>query len=309
MKAAGTLIVALYVIALTGGLLAQPQVRSTVPAGGPNTQYYDNAALRSLPVPIKIRSDMNRGDVIARGNRVDIDRNGLMSEDECQFDFGVEITLMSGSRTVIIERTPDCTVVLQGVVDVDAVEPEAAAEPAAGGRQLGFLPAALRLFGQWWNALSPTLSAQLYLTKGVYGMVYQYGGGGPSYDGLTAQQGWLHWKYNTTHAIMMNASGWYCQAGPYPGCQNPLTMPPMFHTNLGWYPQVPTGFGDVYGGPGAVVTRLDFSTWQYTPTGTWNHTLYARRNGSAQGAGTCSNWYNGSIVLGSVVHCHTYAYP
>lgn len=70
MKAAGTLIVALYVIALTGGLLAQPQVRSTVPAGGPNTQYYDNAALRSLPVPIQIRSDINRGDVIARGNRV-----------------------------------------------------------------------------------------------------------------------------------------------------------------------------------------------------------------------------------------------
>lgn len=119
---------------------------------------------------------------------------------------------------MIIERTPDCTVVLQNVVDVDAVEPDAAAEPAAGGRQFGFLPAALRLFGQWWNALSPTLSAQLYLSKGVYGHIYQYGGGGPNYDGLTAQQGWLHWKYNTTEAIMLNASGWYCQAGYYPGC-------------------------------------------------------------------------------------------
>lgn len=83
----------------------------------------------------------------------------------------------------------------------------------------------------------------------------------------------------------------------------------MFHENLGWYPQVPTGFGDVFGGPGTVVTRLDFSSWQFTPLGTWNHTFYVRRNGSAHGAGTCSNYYSGSIVLGSVIHCNTYAYP
>lgn len=309
MKKAGTLMVALYVTALTGGLLAQPQVRNTIPAGGPNTLDYGDAALRSLPTPIKIRSNMNLGDVIARGNRVDIDRNGLASDDECQFEFGVEITLMSGSRTAIIERAPDCTVVLKDMVDVDAVEPEIAVEQAARSGQSGLFPSAFRLFSQWWNSLAPTLSAQVYLSKGVYGHIYQYGGGGPYLDGLTAQQGWLHWRYNITEAIMMNASGWYCQAGYNPGCQNPLTIPPMFVNNLGWYPEAPTGFGEVFGGPGTVVTRLDFSTWRHTPTNAFNHTFYVRRNGNRLGAGTCSNYYSGSIVLGSVVHCNTYAYP
>ena len=64
------------------------------------------------------------GDVIAWGKPMRSDHAG--PNDDCVYNFGVEITITSGSRTVGLRKGPECTVVLDRIIDVDVISDHAA---------------------------------------------------------------------------------------------------------------------------------------------------------------------------------------
>ena len=78
----------------------------------------------------------------------------------------------------------------------------------------------------------------------------------------------------------------------------------MFPVNLGWV-TYNFFYGDVYWGPGTVVTRLDYASYRFTGN-TLNHTLYMRRNGYASGYGECIGYITGSYVFGPRATCTVY---
>ena len=126
--------------------------------GGENNIESPAPGARSRPMPILIRRTMKKGDVIARGNRVDANRDGIIHPYECRFDFGLQISLHSGSRTVTLQRGPGCTAVLKDITDIDVVEaddPVAAAIPPRVG-------IAQRLLNGLFDAFFPKLQAQSY---------------------------------------------------------------------------------------------------------------------------------------------------
>lgn len=301
-----SVVVAMFILVLGTGLLAQTTNRSggAVPFAGRNLPAEGTAKAPALALPVQFHRGLRAGDVIARGNRVDANRDGVAEQDECEFNFGVKISLMSGSRTVTVGRGPDCTAVLEDVQDVNVVEPGDVAKPeGVARREGGYVRTVQQLAGRWWNAVFPTVEAQTLWTKKVaYGHVYTYGGGGPVLDGLTAQQGWLVWEYNLQQAKLdiWNTWGYYCMAGT-PGCQPPLTIPPMFPYNLGWTPTA-ASYQDVYAGPGSVVTRLDWSSYKFTGD-TFQHGLYERRNGRYNGVGECIGWVVGSYPVSWTTTC------
>jgi hypothetical protein len=75
---------------------------------------------RALPTPIRIHPGLRPGDVIARGNPKTASPSA--PDDNCSFDFGIEISIESGSRSVSLVRGPGCTVILGRIVDVNVVE-------------------------------------------------------------------------------------------------------------------------------------------------------------------------------------------
>lgn len=80
---------------------------------------------------------------------------------------------------------------------------------------------------------APGVSRDLDLWAACYGI-----------DGLTAQQGWMDYRWTPTAAMIEAAWGWFCTAGisywlggiPQSNCQNPMEVAgaPMFQVNTGW---------------------------------------------------------------------------
>jgi hypothetical protein len=78
----------------------------------------------ALPAPVLIHKGLKPGDVIAWGKPMRSDHAG--PNDDCVYNFGVEITITSGSRTVGLRKGPECTVVLDRIIDVDVISDHAA---------------------------------------------------------------------------------------------------------------------------------------------------------------------------------------
>lgn len=288
--------------------MAHAQVRWQT-EGGLN-QYPQNDAEarlmhRELPPPVKISRNTLRGDIVARGRRVPRTTDRAEGSD-CAFDFGFEIELRSGSREVVLQPQPDCTVTLESVTDVDVIEPQ---EHAVASVAPGVFATVRQVAGKLWEALLPTAFAQTDVLMTLYHHIYTCGiacSGG--IDGLTAQQGWLDYRYNLTQAQLDAAYGWFCMAGTsggYSYCQSPLEVPyaPMAPVNTGW-----TGFGGImyrHWGPGTQVSAGDYSTYQWVPWGesvppAFVHTLYNERKANYNGTVSCVSWIAGSIVNGPV---------
>lgn len=285
---------------------AQIQWQST---GGMN-QYPRNddearLARRELPTPVKISGSTLRGDVVARGRRVQR-ASGRISASDCEFDFGFEIQLQAGSREVVLQPQPDCTITLESITDKDVVEP---AEYAVNAVKPGIFAAVRHVAGKLSEALFPTAFAQTDVLRTLYHHIYTCGvacAGG--IDGLTAQQGWLNYRYNYTQAKLDTAYAWFCMAGSsggYSYCQFPMEIAgtPMFPVNTGW-----TGFGGVMyrtWGPGTQVSAGDYSIYQWIPVGqsvppAFVHTLYNERKANYNGTVSCVSWISGSIPNGPV---------
>jgi hypothetical protein len=277
--------------------------------GGMNQypQTDDEARLirRDLPPPVKISRSTLPGDIVARGRHVQR-TTGRTAGSDCAFDFGFEIELQSGSREVVLRPQPDCTVTLESVTDVDVVEPQ---EHAVASVKPGIFATARHVTGKLWEALFPTAFAQTDVLRTLYHHIYTCGiGCSGGIDGLTAQQGWLNYRYNYTQAKLDTAYAWFCMAGSaggYSYCQDPMHVAyaPMAPVNTGW-----TGYGGVMyrnWGWGSQVSAGDYSTYQWIPVGqsvppAYIHTLYNERKANYNGSVSCVSWISGSIVNGPV---------
>lgn len=265
----------------------------------PRDDRENRAIQRERPAPVQIHRRVLPGSVIARGTMIDRNRDGVVAPEECQFNYGFEIRLYSGSRTIGIRYEPDCTAVLEDVVDVDVIEPEdrlALRDPTSPGRVRS-------LFGRLMDALFPTVHAQAYINKGVYEHIYTYGGGGPSWDGLTAQQGWLEFRYNGSHANFNSALGYFCVDGrdAYGNsyCRPPMGIPPMNPAWTGWYGYNPHIVARCYGPSNRVCSHEHTSFfWDWGPP-EFNHTLENVRYGYWNGTVACSTWVTGNPPSGT----------
>src|SRR5438093_11432049 len=59
------------------------ELSAQTPPGGPNLESSGHGLQQpSLRMGLQIRSDMKRGEVLARGNRVDLNNDGVLQENE-----------------------------------------------------------------------------------------------------------------------------------------------------------------------------------------------------------------------------------
>lgn len=288
------LLLAIVVLLFHADLFAQQ-----LPLGGPNLE---GPPQRPLRTGIQIRDDMKPGEVLARGNRVDLNRDGVIQDNECYFDYG--ITLQFG-QSVDTRVGPGCTVLLDKVTQVAARILSPSDAPSL----------VRRLFDRLRDAVLPTAYAQSYPYRaGIYGHLYMWGGGGKDWDGLTAQQGWYEYEWNQSQARSLHAGGWYCDCGnvhPPQGCLPLLGIPPMNGKNAGWQP-LQMGWKDWFPGPGTYTGRLDWSEFWFNP-GHWRHTLFVRRvgrpNWNSTPYGECPMWLEGSYIAGTTQYCGWYNLP
>jgi hypothetical protein len=94
-----------------------------------------------------------------------------------------------------------------------------------------------------------------------------------------------------------------------PNCPHPqLTIPPMYHNNIGWIAHDFFVGVDTYYGPGSIINRLDHSSFflRNNYLKEYPHTLYNRRVAEGSGRGNCYFWYEGQIFMGftPVTFCH-----
>ena len=265
--------------------------------GGANLESSGGVPPLPLRVGLQIRSDMKPGEVLARGNRVDLNNDGVAQENECYFDYGLDLR---PGQSVDTRVGPGCTIILDSVTERAAVLPT----------QVPSL--ARKLFNRFFETVFPSVRAQSYpYQRGVYGHVYMWGLGGKEFDGLTAQQGWYEWEYNYSTARNLHAGGWYCTAGytyPPEGCLQLLGIPPMNKNNTGWTP-LQMGWLDWFLGPGTYTGRLDWSEYWFSSGQQWRHKLYVRRVGQHNGNASCPIWVEGSIVAGATQACYYYNLP
>ncbi len=271
----------------------------------PQNDAQSKTIRQTFPRPANITKRMLRGDVIARGSKVRRNR-GQGVTTECDYDFGVRVELMSGRREYTLQpNESDCTVTLADLQDTNVVEPTTPIASTA--------PTPRGLIARFFQALFPTLEAQSWQLKQVYHHIYSCGvacAGGA--DGLTAQQGWLNFRHNTSGGVaeMQSASGWFCTAGTgYPIgtslCQPPMNISnaPMVPVNTGWVGQNFWITGRLWGGypPAAIVFASDqVSFFHQSFPGVWDHTLYVKRWGYWDGRGVCDSYHTGSVVNGPV---------
>jgi hypothetical protein len=238
---------------------------------------------------------MKRGEVLARGNRVDLNNDGILQENECYFDYGLDLQPGQEVKTIV---GPGCTILLD---DFRENQPLLAAIPPK------------QFFAQLWDKFFPRLHAQSYpYQKGIYGHIYGYGLGGSGIDGVTAQQGWTEWEHNGfNEGRMLHSGGWYCTANysyPPQGCLPLLGIPPMASKNMGWEPLLGQ-WTDAFWGPGWEIGRLDYSQFRFVPEA-YRHYLYVRRRGYGNGTGNCPMWVDGAVPPGGTYQaCYYYNLP
>jgi hypothetical protein len=131
MKCLTTVVVAVAATLLSASIGAAQGVQ-----GGAGRPAPSGMKFKDLPVPIRIDRSMKAGDIIARGGRADVTSGGFKTDDQCVFNFGIEIALELGSRTVTIGRGPDCTAVIEDIEDIGVVEPGERRQAAVRGGPL-----------------------------------------------------------------------------------------------------------------------------------------------------------------------------
>jgi hypothetical protein len=271
----------------------------------PQNDQQSRTIRTNFPQAVKITRNTGRGDVLARGRKVTRARGGRVST-ECDYDFGITVELAAGKREFTLQpRESDCSVVLDDLRDENVTE---------GNVQAKASPTRPNPIARFFEALFPTLSAQSYTLRQVYHHIYTCGiacAGGV--DGLTAQQGWLNYRYNGVNAQMDSGTGgWSCVAGSTYGlpnvgvsnCQPPLQVPgvPMFPVNTGWWTYNFWATCRNWG-PGPSVSQCNQASYFWVLPGNtiprlWEHTLYITQTAYSNGNGACTSYVTGSYVNG-----------
>jgi hypothetical protein len=207
---------------------------------------------------------------------------------------------------VILWHRADCTVVVDDIVDTSVVE---VPENVAAARTL--FGSIAKVSGWLWEALFPIAHAQSYASRRMYHHIHTCGAAcAGGIDGLTAQQGWMDYRYNTLNARMDGAWGWACTAGTKtPGvswCQPPMEIAaaPMAPVNTGW---AATNFWIVerVWGPASQVRAADqsdffWAPWPATQPRSYQHRLSSLRFANYNGTAGCSSGITGSWVNGPI---------
>lgn len=271
----------------------------------PGTDDASRSTRREFAQSIRVNRQTQRGAVIARGLRAPL--NG-----ECVYNVNIRVEIYSGGRELALSPRPDCSIVLDDIVDNAVVEPE---ERAAAALAPGAFGQMRNVAGRLWEALFPTALAQSYVLKRLYTHIYTCGvacSGG--IDGLTALQGWTDYRYNGSSISMDAAWEWFCTSGTtssgMSNCQPPMEVgwSPMNPVNTGWWGYNNWITGRVWG-PGSSIYGSAETTFKWTPMGvppTFIHTLYNQRTVNFAGIATCStpivgSWVNGPLRSGCVI--------
>jgi hypothetical protein len=294
---------ALFVCVLclvTSASIAQAQAARGGASQYPRNDRIDASIPRNLPAPVQIRGDVRPGHILARGRNVDLNRDRVLADDECEFNYGFSVALWSGRREVTVRHLPGCTAVIEEIRDINAVEVQ---DRVAALKRSDPPTTPRTVLGRLWDAIFPTASAQTWINKVVYGDIYTYGYAGAGADGLTAQQGWLYFRYSGSSAIMNSANGWFCVDGRNPQgqswCQPPLGIPPMGPYHTAWWGQNPWIIQRSWG-PSPTVVAEEQTEFFWDPQSCplcpeFRHQLHNRRIAYAQGWGECPRWVTGSI--------------
>jgi len=282
-----------------------PQQGTPLSQGGAN-QYPENdnqarGIRTNLPPLIAVNSRSLRGTTIARGRKVN---------DVCNYDFGVRIRLFGGRRDVVLRpNETTCEMILDHVQDTNVIEQASIPSSPRG------------LLGRLMQTLFPKLEAQSPTLRTLYSHIYTCGvacAGGA--DGLTAQQGWLNFRFVYSYnAQMDSAVGWFCTSGSdngttsrcMPGSPLGTWGSPMNPVNTGWWGYNFYNTGKVWG-PGESVmsswqTSFFWAPWPATYPRYFEHTLYMRQTATRYGDGYCDLYTSGSFVMGPILSCQMWA--
>jgi hypothetical protein len=283
----------------------------------PRTDAENRGLRKKAPKRIKIDRRSLRGDVIARGNRVDKNKDGRFTFDECEFDYELHIGIAQGGRRVSVLNDPgSCTSVLEEVEDADVVEPE---ENNVAMVTPGVFHHARKAIGNLWEALFPKLLAQTWYYRKAYndiltcGVVCPPPNIGPTAgDGLTMIQGFTNYRYRPYSAIeMQDAWAWWCTDGwrrdPLTNevrsyCQPPAHKAgsPMFPEWTGWWSYNQFVTERIWSGryiKAAEQASFFFMPWNTAPR-LYDHTMFNLRDIDASGNLNCFTAVTGSYVRG-----------
>jgi hypothetical protein len=258
-------------------------------------------------MPVKIHPGLKPGDVIARGN-ARVPRPGVI-DDDCTFDFGIEISLVSGSRMVGLIRGPDCTVLLERIEDRNVIEYDPPPKMLAARRGAsGLVARLLSLFEPIWNTIEPVVHA-VSGPKRIQPYVWQVGFGSQMYgndpyrDILTVVEAFTDFSWDGTN-VWVN--------GGYSWCQ-PKTAP-----DTGWRLDYCYILENVFSSNSSTgpVSRRDEGQFENIyvcePGGSFPcyvHQLDNRRLGYWDGGTTCQLWYSGRIVYMAWQRCDVFETP
>jgi hypothetical protein len=279
----------------------RPVVSSQVPwtpqaAGAAGVSPPAGIVFPNHGTPVRIHSGLRRGDVIARGNpkapRPDT------PDDDCTFDFGIDISLVSGSRTVGLVKGQGCTMLLDRIEDRDVVERTIAAVITP---PIGLTARLWRLLEPIWNQIEPVVHAasgpkriQPYVWMDGWGSYYV--GGDPYTDILTVVKAFSDFSWDGTN-VWTNAGYSYCQP----------------HVSTGWRLDYCYILENYYSGNSSTgpISRRDEGQFEWLcPNGPcYQHRLDNRRVGYWDGGTSCQAWYSGSIVYSTWSRCDVFDTP
>jgi hypothetical protein len=131
------------------------------------------------------------GDVIARGNRVDRDRDGR--REACDADFGIRTPeIERGAYRVDLVADEDCAISIANIEDDSTPTTQIASVPVSPPSLL------TRLFNALAELLVPPVSAASG-PKRVTSYTWMYGYGG-TWDWLSETRGYIDWSWDGSTA-------------------------------------------------------------------------------------------------------------
>lgn len=228
---------------------------------------------------------------------------------DCQYDYTIGTDITEGQRNFTILHLPDCTVVLEELRDLGVVEP---GEFNVAQVSPGIFAPMRHVVGKLMDALFPTAFAQTWVYKTAYHDIWTCGAICPP-DGLTAQQGWIDYRYILNSEIRLDSAlGWFCTAGlQYRDdqwksfCLEPMDIPgsPMQQYDTGWRGYNPFIVERYWGTPNSSFVKSYEKTnffWcpENNPCPQYEHILYNQRTAWPSGNYNCSSTTSGTFVRG-----------
>jgi hypothetical protein len=245
--------------------IAAPMPRGTIPT--------------RRTIPVQLTRTHRVGDVVARGNRIDRNRDGM--RETCEADFGIRTPEMErGSYRVDLVADEDCAISIAHIEDNST-------PPAQAATVVGPPSLIARLFNRLAELVAPALSAASG-PKRVTSYTWMYGYGG-TWDWLSETRGYIDWSWDGAIA-WTNYTYNYCAAHTVTywwmnGCwyqsQTWNGANGVEQTVQGNYFWAPEGMGTTPAGPHYYI-----------------HQVYNEMWGGKDGTSFCTGWYSGSIVYG-----------